>query len=537
MKKIKFLLICLLCISLLMMGCTSGDLPPEPPAPGKQGGESNLAGHAFTETLGEFNFADPGDTFKISLDAIGYEDEELQIDVNADFLYGKGYIAADNGEWEEFSYEGQKVKNWRKPGPITSIKISKQDFPLGKYYIVAYACDKVEDEWGCHDWKWMAHEFEVICYTNGDCDEGFECFDGQCQYKAPCTNNNMCDEGFECYSGECVEKGPCESDDDCEGNTFCDSGECVALPDAPGALDEPLPDPDAPGNENMEVFAVGSGGKYYHYSDKVWSEEQSITSNDLWGIWGTSPNNLYFVGDDGVIHYDGESEWTPMIIGSNDNPLTDFRGVWGFSENNIYAVGYEGKITHYSGLLNDDGTKIWEQESSGTGVFLKSIWGSSEDDIYAVGYEGIIIHYNGNSWEEMESGTSYDLSSIWGSSGDDIYAVGSGGTLIHYDGNSWSSMESGTTDHLKVVFGTGPDNIYIGGGNTLLHFDGDVLENINLEISDLESLWIDSEDNPYIIGYNDQGYSSIFTCNKEDGCSLFSLSDYGQINSLIGFNS
>ena len=205
MKWLKLLLISLLGLSLLFMGCTTENLPPEPPAPGKQGGESDLAGQAFTETLEEFNFADPGESFKISLDALSYEDEELQVEVMGDFVYGKGYIAADDGEWEEFSYEGEVVKDWRKSKAMAELQISKESLPLGKYYLVAYACTDMSEDWDmegawdCHDWKWMAHEFWVMCSVDDNCDGDFVCEQGKC----------VVDDG-------------CETDDECPGNQFCD---------------------------------------------------------------------------------------------------------------------------------------------------------------------------------------------------------------------------------------------------------------------------------------------------------------------------
>ena len=57
------------------------------------------------------------------------------------------------------------------------------------------------------------------------------------------------------------------------------------------------------------------------------------------------------------------------------------------------------------------------------------------------------------------------LSAVWGSSGSDVFAVGGGGTILHYDGSSWSGMSSGTSNGLAGVWGSsGSDVFAVGGG-------------------------------------------------------------------------
>jgi len=106
----------------------------------------------------------------------------------------------------------------------------------------------------------------------------------------------------------------------------------------------------------------------------------------------------------------------------------DLYGVWGSSGNDVFAVGSVGKILHYNG-------SNWSAMDSGVTKSLNDVWGSSSNDVFAVGEDGTILHYNGSNWTPMDSGTSYDLQGVWGSSGNDVFAVGSNGTILHY-GNS-----------------------------------------------------------------------------------------------------
>lgn len=71
----------------------------------------------------------------------------------------------------------------------------------------------------------------------------------------------------------------------------------------------------------------------------------------------------------------GEKEFVPM-----KSPTTEsIRGVWGFSANDVYAVGEGGIILHYDG-------SNWTEMTSNTTATLQAIWGTSNTDLYAVGY-------------------------------------------------------------------------------------------------------------------------------------------------------
>jgi photosystem II stability/assembly factor-like uncharacterized protein len=69
----------------------------------------------------------------------------------------------------------------------------------------------------------------------------------------------------------------------------------------------------------------------------------SGTTTDLYGVWGSSPSNVFAVGDSGaMLHYDG-SAWSAMSSGTT----TDLYGIWGSSPSNVFAVGDSGAILHY----------------------------------------------------------------------------------------------------------------------------------------------------------------------------------------------
>ena len=99
-------------------------------------------------------------------------------------------------------------------------------------------------------------------------------------------------------------------------------------------------------------------------------------------------------------------------------------GVWGTSPTDVFAVGENGTILHYDGAS-------WGSMSSGVSGVLFGVWGSSSTDVFAVGETGVICHYDGDSWSSMSSGVNKQLQGVWGTDNDSVFAVGYSGTILH----------------------------------------------------------------------------------------------------------
>ena len=91
---------------------------------------------------------------------------------------------------------------------------------------------------------------------------------------------------------------------------------------------------------------------------------------------------------------DGESplEWTVVAQGRS------LRAVWGTSFDDVFVVGEPGVILHFDG-------SSWRVHESGTRASLNGVWGGSGTDVYVVGRQldgtGLILHYDGTGWREM----------------------------------------------------------------------------------------------------------------------------------------
>ncbi|WP_438045046.1 hypothetical protein [Sorangium sp. So ce128] len=83
-------------------------------------------------------------------------------------------------------------------------------------------------------------------------------------------------------------------------------------------------------------------------------------------------------------------------------------GVWGSGPDDVFVVGDEGTIAHYDG-------ESWQVTLLDSGEHLQAVWGSGPEDVFAVGLESAILHYDGERWRRMEAPTLASLYGVWGS--------------------------------------------------------------------------------------------------------------------------
>ena len=136
-------------------------------------------------------------------------------------------------------------------------------------------------------------------------------------------------------------------------------------------------------------------------------------------------------------------------------PANDLYGVNGSGPTNVYAVGDTGSILHY------DGTR-WATLASPQPVLLRSVWTANADLTYIVGAEGTMLTASGETITALPSPTTRFLRSVWGIAPNDVYAVGDTGTIIHFDGSRWTTMTSGSSALLRAVWGSSSTDVYRG---------------------------------------------------------------------------
>jgi hypothetical protein len=94
------------------------------------------------------------------------------------------------------------------------------------------------------------------------------------------------------------------------------------------------------------LYSVGQGG-VYKYEKLSWLNVFNITSAYIYGIWGTSDNNIFIAGNFGsVYHYNG-TDW--RRIEELNDPQIDYWAVWtdgteAFVAGHIFAEGLQKTV-------------------------------------------------------------------------------------------------------------------------------------------------------------------------------------------------
>src|SRR5215470_5759281 len=200
-----------------------------------------------------------------------------------------------------------------------------------------------------------------------------------------------------------------------------------------------------------DLYVLGPGVIYHSPDGATWTASRILNSPTLRGIWGSSPDDVWVVGDKGSILHtlDRGASWLE-VSGRTQAALTS---VWG-TGGHVFVVGVGGIVLHSS-----DGGRTFLPESSGVNSTLLCVWGTGPGDVWAVGEEGTIVHSDGKAWGRQAALSGFagtTLTSVWGSSTRDIYVTGGGGVLLHWDGKGWTQVRTATAGTLRAVWGTGP---------------------------------------------------------------------------------
>jgi hypothetical protein len=209
------------------------------------------------------------------------------------------------------------------------------------------------------------------------------------------------------------------------------------------------------------LYVVGNGGKVLHYDGSAWSDisDTGVNTYGLTDVWA-SGSRAFAVGAYGTIVHISGTTLATMTSGTTE----DLYGVWGSSTTDVFAVGTGGTILHY------DGTSWSSMDAGGFGDYLFGVTGSSSDNVYAMGGRGFLFHYDGSAWEFVPNPIGTSQARIWMAGPKDLFGF-SYSLVYHFDGASWISFPYVSYTSLYNISGSGPSNVFaVGWGNTILRY-------------------------------------------------------------------
>ncbi len=210
--------------------------------------------------------------------------------------------------------------------------------------------------------------------------------------------------------------------------------------------------------------------------------------NPIQSIFAYGPNDIWFCGN-GVIHWNGNN-FVPMPVPTTVWGPYSMNKIWGRNNNDLYVVGDDGLIAHYN-------TGYWQKMESGTNIRLTDIYSAPDGkSIFVCGWDwntgnSIILNISNFNNPKVILNNIYNeddriFASLW-TDGKQII-LGGNRVFRRYLINdalneSVVNTELVPTDYGSKWFlpgyfiyslrGTGLNNLFIAGdGGMIWHFNG-----------------------------------------------------------------
>jgi hypothetical protein len=166
------------------------------------------------------------------------------------------------------------------------------------------------------------------------------------------------------------------------------------------------------GSNANDVWLVGENGRITHWDGTSFREDTSGTTATLFGVMAFSPTDVWAVGgtpdspaspNDVVLHYDG-SGW-------KNEPLPESKGaamfkVWGPSPDDVYVVGEAGIVWHRA-------NGAFVREAQGVAMNrLTTVAGCSKDQVFAVGGRELLSSNGKAEWTRSDMLLVNDINGV-----------------------------------------------------------------------------------------------------------------------------
>lgn len=194
-----------------------------------------------------------------------------------------------------------------------------------------------------------------------------------------------------------------------------------------------------------DVFVVGNEGTILRWNGTSFAAMESGTTEDLWGVWGASPDEVWAVGGSGfpdatatLLRWDGARWETVTVPPLERADVRAFFKVWGSSASDVWVVGQRGAVLHY------DGTQ-WEERLVGASQDLIAVWGTGPDHVVMVGGRGngIVVTWDGTTFRAANLAPLPGLNGVWMDGERVFHVAGILGTIatVEFDTLDWTDDE------------------------------------------------------------------------------------------------
>jgi len=222
------------------------------------------------------------------------------------------------------------------------------------------------------------------------------------------------------------------------------------------------------GSSPDDFWLVGDKGHIAHNSCKSLAPRSSGTTKDLYAVGGRNASDVVIVGDGVILHWNGVtlSDDTPKLAAG-----TIFRSVHAPADGSTLVVAGDAGVVL---RRNKDG--VWSQETTNSVANLQSIYAIGSGQLWAMAELGSALKLNGGVWSptKMPKATT-TLRAVTASPGGRLFAAGDEGYLAATTDGTWEATLANDPDG-RDLFGlwaqSDTDCWAIGSKGALLHYVG-----------------------------------------------------------------
>ncbi|RUZ18088.1 hypothetical protein EN949_28105, partial [Mesorhizobium sp. M7A.F.Ca.US.007.01.2.1] len=146
-------------------------------------------------------------------------------------------------------------------------------------------------------------------------------------------------------------------------------------------------------------------------------------------FWRSDKGILYIADDSGEVHESAESGLTSRIV-SEGRAITF---VWGLSDQEVYAVGDAGVVFLWNG-------KTWTAISDPLGDRLYGASKAADGSLYVCGQAGHFWRRTDSRWQRIELPTNRRLTATFATPDSTVWVCGEGGALFRGRGDDWEEL-------------------------------------------------------------------------------------------------
>ena len=178
---------------------------------------------------------------------------------------------------------------------------------------------------------------------------------------------------------------------------------------------------------SVSAYAVGDGGLVLRYDGTDWIQLTGLATTNLNDVWideAEGDTSVWVVGDAGTALVCIDGTWDTVATNTAEN----LRSVHGTSPVEVYAVGDNDTFVSLHPTLGGTASSL------GSGEDLTGVWSSAASGgrVFVVGANGAAMVREADVWKTLDSKVGMNLKGVYGLSATYVFVVGEYNHILRY---------------------------------------------------------------------------------------------------------